>query len=142
MLRPEHIKNLAYQMLSGLHYMHSNFIMHRDLKPDNLMLAADGTLKFIDFGMARSYGEQVPLSQNQITLQYRPPEILFGAKHYGPSADMWSVGCILAELLIKRPLFPGQGSADMLTRIFVVRGTPDQDEDWANVRLLEKYKKF
>mmetsp|Transcript_11626 Transcript_11626/g.15758 ORF Transcript_11626/g.15758 Transcript_11626/m.15758 type:complete len:107 (+) Transcript_11626:349-669(+) len=64
MLRPEHIKNLAYQMLSGLHYLHSNFILHRDLKPDNLMLAADGTLKFIDFGMARSYGQEVPLSQN------------------------------------------------------------------------------
>ena len=56
MLRPEHIKNLAYQILSGLHHMHSNFIMHRDLKPDNLMMASDGTLKFIDFGMARSYG--------------------------------------------------------------------------------------
>lgn len=62
MLRPEHIKNLAYQMLSGLHFMHANFILHRDLKPDNFMLAADGTLKFIDFGMARSYGSEAPLS--------------------------------------------------------------------------------
>ena len=107
MLRPEHIKNLAYQMLSGLHYLHSNFILHRDLKPDNLMLATDGTLKFIDFGMARSYGEEVPFSQNQITLQYRSPEIFFGANFYGPAADIWSAGCILAEILIKRPLFIG-----------------------------------
>ena len=55
-LRSEHIKNLAYQMLSGLHYLHSNFIMHRDLKPDNMMIAEDGTLKLIDFGMSKNYG--------------------------------------------------------------------------------------
>ena len=107
LLKPEHIKNLAYQMISGLQYLHSNFILHRDLKPDNMMLAADGTLKFIDFGMARSYGSTIPFSQNQITFVYRPPEIFFGATYYGPSADMWSIGCILAELLIKTPLFPG-----------------------------------
>ena len=99
-------------MLSGLHYLHSNFILHRDLKPDNLMLANDGTLKFIDFGMARSYGQEVAYSQNQITFCYRPPEILFGAAFYGPSADIWSAGCILAEMLIKRPLFPGARTLD------------------------------
>ena len=112
MLKPAHIKNLAYQMLAGLHHLHSNFILHRDLKPDNLMLATDGTLKFIDFGMARSYGQEVPFSQNQITLVYRPPEIFFGAKYYGASADIWSAGCIMAELLIKRPLFPGSRSLE------------------------------
>lgn len=64
LLKPEHIKNLAYQILSGLHFMHSSFILHRDLKPDNLMLASDGTLKFIDFGMARYYGQELPFSQN------------------------------------------------------------------------------
>ena len=56
LLKQQHIKNLAYQMLSGIHYLHSNFILHRDLKPDNLMLSSDGTLKFIDFGMARAFG--------------------------------------------------------------------------------------
>ena len=107
MLKPEHLKNLAYQMLAGIHYLHSNFILHRDLKPDNLMLASDGTLKIIDFGMARSYGQEMPFSQFQITFVYRPPEIFFGASYYGPSADIWSAGCIMAEMLIKRPLFPG-----------------------------------
>ena len=144
MLEPKHIKNLAFQVLSGLHYLHSNFILHRDLKPDNLMIASDGTLKFIDFGMARSYGAQVPFSQNQITFVYRPPEIFFGAMYYGPSADIWSAGCILAELLIKRPLFPGSTTsvAHQLNRIFSVRGTPDQDPEWDDVRLLEKYQKY
>ena len=112
MLSPAHIKNLAYQMLAGLHYLHSNFIIHRDMKPDNLMLACDGTLKFIDFGMVKSFGREIPFSQNQLTLQYRPPEILFGAKHYGPSADIWSAGCVLAELLIKVPLFCGTKPLD------------------------------
>ena len=94
-------------MISGLHYLHSNFIIHRDLKPDNLMFADDGTLKFIDFGMAKKFGEEVALSKNLMALCYRPPEILFGGTYYGPSADIWSAGCMLAELLIKRPLFAG-----------------------------------
>ena len=123
--------------------MHANFILHRDLKPDNLMLASDGTLKFIDFGMARTYGQELPYSQNQIAHVYRPPEIFFGANYYGPSADIWSAGCILAELLIKRPLFPGGGPAlDQLNRIFSIRGTPDNDAEWENVRLLQNYKNF
>ena len=142
MLRPEHIKNLAYQMLAGIHYLHSNFIIHRDLKPDNLMLTADGTLKFIDFGMARHYGQEVAFSMNHITFVYRPPEIFFGAMHYGPAADIWSAGCILAELLIKRPLFPGSSRLDQLQRIFLIRGTPDQDETWENVRLFQNYERF
>ena len=86
--------------------------MHRDLKPENLMLSHDGCLKFIDFGMAKTFGETVRYSQNTITLFYRPPEILFGAHYYGPSADMWSAGCILAEIVMKRPLFPGFNECD------------------------------
>ena len=117
-------------------------MMHRDMKPDNLMLASDGTLKLIDFGMSKSYGQEVPLSQNQVTLYYRPPEILFGSAFYGPSADMWSVGCILAELLIKVPLFRGEHVLDQLMKIFTVRGTPDNDEEWVNVDLLQNFKKF
>ena len=95
-------------MISGLHHLHSNFVVHRDLKPDNLMFASDGTLKFIDFGMAKKFGEEIPLSQNLMALSYRPPEILFGGRYYGPSADIWSAGCILAEILIKLPIFGGQ----------------------------------
>lgn len=63
-MTPSHIKNLAFQILAGLHHMHANFVIHRDLKPDNLMLSRDGTLKFIDFGMAKRFEEEVPLSKN------------------------------------------------------------------------------
>lgn len=97
----EHIKNLAKQILEGIHYLHSNFIMHRDMKPENLMLTDHGQLKIIDFGMAKQFGPVVQHSKNNITLVYRPPEILMGTWFYGPSADMWSVGCILAELLMR-----------------------------------------
>ena len=106
------------------------------------MLTSDGTLKFIDFGMAKRFEEEVPLSKNQITFVYRPPEILFGAAYYGPSADIWSAGCILAELLIKRPLFPGSTFIDQLSRIFSIRGTPDNDPEWKNVRILSNFKRF
>ena len=130
-------------MFSGLHYLHSNFIIHRDLKPDNFMFAADGTLKFIDFGMAKKFGEELPLSKNLMALCYRPPEILFGGTYYGPSADMWSMGCIFAELLMKRPLFGGGDIADQLNKIFTIRGTPDQDPDLKkSIHILEKYLHF
>jgi len=106
------------------------------------MLSRDGNLKFIDFGMAKAFGETVKYSQNTITMCYKPPEILFGAYYYGPSADVWSAGCILAEIMMKRPLFPGFNHNDMLQRIFAVCGTPDQDEDWSQVSVLENYAKF
>jgi cyclin-dependent kinase 7 len=101
-------------MFSGLQFLHSNYIMHRDLKPENLMLSRDGNLKFIDFGMSKQFGETVKFSQNTMTLLYRPPEILFGSRYYGPSADMWSAGCIFAEIMMKKPLFPGFSEQDQL----------------------------
>ena len=73
---------------------------------------------------------------------YKPPEILFGASHYGPTADVWSTGCILAELVMKRPLFPGSSAIDMLQRIFALRGTPDTVEDWKSVDRLEQFIEF
>ena len=129
-------------MLAGLHYLHSNFFIHRDLKPDNLMFASDGTLKFIDFGIAKKFGDEVPYSKNVMALCYRPPEILFGSTYYGPSADIWSAGCILGEMLLKVPIFPGHEPTEMLNKIFTIRGTPDQDQDWVNAKVLENYLIF
>ena len=80
-------------------------------------------------------------SKNQITACYRPPEILFGAAHYGPSADVWSAGCILAELIMKNPLFPGANPLDLLQRIYALRGTPDE-KDWPKIDALENFKLF
>ena len=71
------------------------------------MFSEEGKLKIIDFGMSRKFGPEIPFSQNTFAISYRPPEILLGAKYYGPAADMWTVGCILAEILIKKPLFLG-----------------------------------
>ena len=83
-------------------------------------------LKIIDFGLSRHYGSPGKLySNNVVTRYYRPPEILFGAKHYGPSVDMWSVGCIFGELFLRTPLFPGETDIDQLAKIFTIRGTPN-----------------
>lgn len=82
-------------------------MIHRDLKPANLMLTENGVLKTIDFGFAKQFNVEKQMSKNSFTLCYRPPEILLGAVHYGPAADMWSVGCILAEIIMRRPLFLG-----------------------------------
>ena len=81
--------------------------MHRDLKPDNMMFDNTGTLKLIDFGMAKQFGAEIQHSQFHFTLAYRPPEIILGAKYYGPASDMWSVGCILAEIVMRQVFFPG-----------------------------------
>lgn len=141
-LGPAHIKNLAKQILSGVHFLHTNYVMHRDLKPDNMMMGEGGCLKLIDFGMTKAYGAEQAHSAHQITLHYRPPEILFGARHYGPTADVWSAGCILAELVLKQPLFCGQVELDMLQRIFALRGTPDPTGDWKDVDRLQGYVEF
>ncbi len=86
----------------------------------------DGTIKLADFGLAKGYG--TPEKQHTtgvVTRFYRAPEILFGAKYYGPFIDMWSVGCILGELLIRAPLFPGNSDIDQLGKIFTIRGSPN-----------------
>lgn len=108
------------------------------------MLSKEGILKLIDFGMAKKFGEAVAHTKGIITQCYRPPELLFGSEFYGPSADIWSAGCILAEIIIRKPLFPGQPNnvLDQLQRIFAIRGTPDTDPDWKNVKCLENYISF
>ena len=87
---------------------------------------SEGNLKIIDFGLAKHYGSPNKCySTGVITRHYRPPEVLFGSKYYGPSVDMWSAGCIFGELLLRMPLFPGTTDIDQLAKIFTVRGTPN-----------------
>ena len=108
-LAPE-IKCLLLQILRGIKYLHSNWIIHRDLKTANLLLNNQGILKIADFGLAREYGSPATLlSPNVVTLWYRAPELLLLSKEYTPAVDMWSVGCIFAELILKRPLFESEG---------------------------------
>jgi cyclin-dependent kinase 12/13 len=98
------------QLLSGIEHCHNNGVLHRDIKSSNLLVSNDGILKIADFGLATSYDpdNMRPMTSQVITLWYRPPELLLGATHYGVGVDLWSVGCILAELLLGEPIFPGR----------------------------------
>ncbi|GAU44990.1 hypothetical protein TSUD_184910 [Trifolium subterraneum] len=121
------IKSFMKQLLEGVKYLHDNWILHRDLKTSNILLNKDGHLKICDFGMSRQYGS--PLKQYTslvVTLWYRAPELLLGAKKYSKAIDMWSVGCIMAELLSKEPLFKGKTEIEQIDKIFRTLGTPDE----------------
>ncbi|CDW60094.1 cyclin dependent kinase 11B [Trichuris trichiura] len=103
------VKTLMYQLLSGIHHLHDNWILHRDLKTSNLLLSHRGILKIGDFGLAREYGSPLkPYTPVVVTLWYRAPELLLGVKEYSTAIDLWSVGCVFAELLTLKPLFPGR----------------------------------
>jgi serine/threonine protein kinase len=113
-------QSYTYQMLSGLNYCHSRAILHRDLKPQNILISlTTGVLKLADFGLARAFVPPIrPFTHEVVTLWYRPPEILLGGRTYSLPMDMWGVGCIIAEMLTKRPLFPGDSEVDQLFKIF------------------------
>ena len=131
------VKTLLHQLASGVAYLHSHWILHRDLKTSNLLLNNRGQLKIADFGMARYVGDPPPpqLTQLVVTLWYRAPELLLGAPRYGPAIDMWSVGCIFGELLTREPLLQGRNEVDELSRIFALCGAPT-DASWPGFRRL------
>ncbi|XP_050552536.1 cyclin-dependent kinase 11B-like [Spodoptera frugiperda] len=127
---PEHIKCLMSQLLRAVQYLHTNHIIHRDLKTHNILLTQGGVLKLADFGMTREYG--FPLQQytpGVCTRWYRAPELLLLSPQYSTPIDMWSIGCIFYELVYLWPLFPGTSDLDQLNRIFVDLGTPS-DATW------------
>eukprot|EP01002_Notosolenus_urceolatus_P003264 NODE_1859_length_1275_cov_26.038336_g1539_i0.p1 GENE.NODE_1859_length_1275_cov_26.038336_g1539_i0~~NODE_1859_length_1275_cov_26.038336_g1539_i0.p1 ORF type:complete len:329 (-),score=97.43 NODE_1859_length_1275_cov_26.038336_g1539_i0:287-1273(-) len=139
-LSSRQVRQFTYQLLDGLAFCHSNRIIHRDLKPQNLLVTSDGTaVKLCDFGLARAF--QMPLhtyTHEVVTLWYRAPEILLGATHYAPAVDVWSVGCIMAEMASKKPLFSGDSEIDQLFKMFKVLGTPN-DTLWSGVTELKDY---
>lgn len=121
------VKCLMLQLLGGIKYLHDNWVLHRDLKTSNLLLNNRGELKICDFGLSRQYGSPLkPYTPLVVTLWYRAPELLLGAKQYSTAIDMWSLGCIMSELLSKEPLFNGKSEADQLDKIFKILGTPNE----------------
>uniref|UniRef100_A0AC35UGD6 Cyclin-dependent kinase 7 n=1 Tax=Rhabditophanes sp. KR3021 TaxID=114890 RepID=A0AC35UGD6_9BILA len=131
-----HIKNIMLQLLLGMEYLHQNWVLHRDLKPNNLLVNSKGRVKITDFGLARVYGSPNRRYTSQvITLWYRPPELLYGAHNYSGSIDTWSIGCILAELLLRNAIFPGASEIDQLCKIYDILGTPTK-ETWPLSELL------
>ncbi|KAL8520117.1 hypothetical protein ACS0TY_010878 [Phlomoides rotata] len=121
------VKCLMLQLLGGIKYLHDNWVLHRDLKTSNLLLNNHGELKICDFGLARQYGSPLKsYTQLVVTLWYRAPELLLGAKQYSTAIDLWSLGCIMAELLSKEPLFNGKSEVEQLGKIFKILGTPNE----------------
>jgi cyclin-dependent kinase 8/11 len=133
------LKSLTYQLLNGVLYLHSCHILHRDLKPANILITSSGVVKVGDLGLARLIYEPlqnlVAGDKVVVTIWYRAPELLLGAKHYTKAIDIWAVGCVIAELASLRPIFKGEEAKmdkknvpfqkDQLLKIFEVRGTPD-----------------
>jgi len=128
-LSEEHILFITYQMLCALKYMHSANIIHRDLKPGNILINADCSIKICDLGLARGVGENDQfLTEYVVTRWYRAPEVVLNAQLYDQSIDIWSVGCIMAEMYNKKPLFRGEDYADQLKTIFRILGSPAQED--------------
>ena len=129
----DHIKSWSNQLLKGCHYMHINKIVHRDLKASNLLINRRGELKIADWGLARSWNPEMKrLTNRVITLWYRPPELLLGTMKYSTKIDMWSVGCIIAEMFRRGGLLKGSSEAHQLDLIFRMMGHPTK-EDWPNI---------
>lgn len=123
------IRVLLYQLIRGVEWCHRHHILHRDLKPQNLLIDSSGRhLKLADFGLARGFGVPVAAySSEVVTLWYRPPDVLLGANNYSTAIDMWSVGCIMAEMYTGFPVFAGKDESDQLRRIFHALGSPSED---------------
>lgn len=125
---PETIKDMMFQLLRGLDFLHSHRVVHRDLKPQNILVTSSGQIKLADFGLARIYSFQMALTSVVVTLWYRAPEVLLQSSYATP-VDLWSVGCIFAEMFRRRVLFRGNSDVDQLGKIFDVLGLPSED-DW------------
>uniref|UniRef100_G3NNE5 cyclin-dependent kinase n=1 Tax=Gasterosteus aculeatus aculeatus TaxID=481459 RepID=G3NNE5_GASAC len=139
---PGEVKTLMIQLLRGVRHLHDNWILHRDLKTSNLLLSHKGILKIGDFGLAREYGSPLkPYTPVVVTLWYRSPELLLGAKEYSTAVDMWSVGCIFGELLTQKPLFPGKSEIDQINKIFKDLGSPSE-KIWPGYGELPAVKKM
>ncbi|KAK9838165.1 hypothetical protein WJX81_005984 [Elliptochloris bilobata] len=120
------VKSYMQMLLRALEVCHGHWVLHRDVKPNNFLIAASGEMKLADFGLARVFGspEAGRYTDQVFARWYRAPELLFGSTAYGPSVDMWAAGCVFAELLLRRPWLPGVSDLDQLGKVFQALGTP------------------
>ncbi|OAA66258.1 serine/threonine-protein kinase [Cordyceps fumosorosea ARSEF 2679] len=133
------IKAWMGMLTRAVWFCHTSFVLHRDIKPNNLLIAADGEVKLADFGLARSFADpHRNMTSNVITRWYRPPELLFGARHYSGAVDVWSVGAVFAELVLRAPYMPGASEVDQVRLICEAVGTPTED-NWPGVTRLPEY---
>ena len=139
-LPPQLVKSYLYQITAAIKYCHSKRILHRDLKPQNLLIDKNGVIKLGDFGLARAFGIPIKtLTHEILTLWYRAPEILLGQKEYSTPVDMWSVGLIFYEMAHRRPLFAGDSEIDQIFKIFQMYGTPTE-KTWPGITKLPDFK--
>lgn len=130
------LKSFLYQLLCGVAFCHTHRVLHRDLKPQNLLINREGKLKLADFGLARAFGIPVrSYTHEVVTLWYRAPDVLMGSRTYSTPVDIWSVGCIFAEMATSKPIFAGTSESDQLKRIFKTLGTPTPQDYPALVEL-------
>ena len=137
---PATIKSFLYQLCLGIAYCHQHRVLHRDLKPQNLLINIEGELKLADFGLARAFGIPVrSYTHEVVTLWYRAPDVLMGSRKYSTPVDIWSIGCIFAEMVNGQPLLPGASESDQLAKIFKLLGTPSV-ASWPGMSQLPEYK--
>ncbi|KAL8124076.1 cyclin-dependent kinase D-3-like [Apium graveolens] len=141
-LSPADIKSFLQMTLKGLAFCHKKWVLHRDMKPNNLLIGPKGQLKLADFGLARIFGSPDRRFTHQVFARwYRAPELLFGAKQYGPGVDVWAAACIFAELLLRRPFLQGNSDIDQLGKIFAAFGTPKPTQ-WPDMIYLPDYVEY
>ncbi|KOS39467.1 hypothetical protein ACN38_g9706 [Penicillium nordicum] len=136
------VKFFTSEMLRGIAYCHEKSVLHRDLKPQNLLIGRDGRLKLADFGLARTFNLPAGTFANDVvTLWYRPPDVLLGSCSYTTCLDIWSAGCIIAEMYTGDPLFLGNNDNDQVLKIFQVMGTPTE-HTWPGVSQLPQFNPY
>jgi serine/threonine protein kinase len=137
------IKQIIFQVVCGVNYLHSLKYIHRDIKPDNILISSEGKIILTDFDLCRqeSKGKDDPMTRTAVTLYYRAPELFFGDSYYGNKIDIWSIGCVFAELITGKPLFKANNELGTLSNIIETIGCPSE-ENWPGVSQLPNYLPF
>ncbi|GFR47704.1 hypothetical protein Agub_g9457 [Astrephomene gubernaculifera] len=137
------VKSYVRQLMEALAACHKRWVLHRDIKPNNCLIAPDGRLKLADFGLSRVYGSpEGRLTHKVFAPWYRAPELFFGARQYSSAVDMWAAGCIMGELLLRRPLFDGLCDIEVLSKVFALCGSPGVEGNWPAARELPYFLQF